>query len=152
MVSAILQLLERKKVLAEGAGVAGLAALLSGKTSAAPGSRVVVVVSGGNVDTFLLERILRQGLFDSSRMMQFSVFLEDSPKSLPDFIGVITAEDAVITGIDQARSGPGIPLSLVRITVEVEIRGPSHQAALLSALREAGYDIAHGSACPAGRS
>ncbi len=152
MVGAVLELLERKKVLAEGAGVAGLAALLSGKTGASPGSRIVVVISGGNVDTFLLERILRRGLFDSSRMMQFSVYLEDTPRSLPELIGVVTAEDAVITGIDQARSGPGIPLNLVQVTIEVEIRGPSHQAALFHALREAGYTIAHGSACPADRS
>ena len=85
-------------------------------------------------------------------MMQFSVYLEDSPRSLPEFIGVITAEDAVITSIDQARSGPGIPLNLMQVTIEVEIRGPSHQEALLLTLREAGYTIAHGSAGPAGRS
>ena len=80
--AAILMLLERKKILVEGSGAVPLAALLNPSISIPQGSKVVLVVSGGNVDSPLLGRILRQGLFRNGRIMRFSVCLDDVPGSL----------------------------------------------------------------------
>ena len=83
--AAILLLLERKKVLAEGAGAAPLAALLGSSVVLPKGSKVVLLISGGNVDSPLLDRIIRQGLLRHGRIMRLSVTLEDKPGSLAGF-------------------------------------------------------------------
>jgi threonine dehydratase len=139
ILDAVLLLLERKKVLAEGAGAVPLAALLSGAVSIRPGENVVLVISGGNVDTFLLERILKRGLFDSGRMARFSVLVEEGSRSLPALLEVISAEGGVISGVDQDRDAPDIPLHRMRVRIEIETRGSDHRDRILSALERAGY-------------
>jgi threonine dehydratase len=139
ILDAVLLLLERKKVLAEGAGAVPLAALLSGATTITPGEKVVLVISGGNVDTFLLERILKRGLFDSGRMARFAVLVEEGPRSLPALLEVISTEEGVISGVEQDRDAPDIPLRRMRVSVEVETRGPDHRDRILEALERAGY-------------
>jgi threonine dehydratase len=139
ILDAVLLLLERKKVLAEGAGAVPLAALLSGATTITPGEKVVLVISGGNVDTFLLERILKRGLFDSGRMARFAVLVEEGPRSLPALLEVISTEEGVISGVEQDRDAPDIPLRRMRVRVEVETRGPDHRDRILEALERAGY-------------
>ena len=86
---AMLLLLERKRVIAEGAGAAPLAALLSGKVKVREGYRVVLVVSGGNVDTPLLDRVIHQGLIRGGRVLQAEVVLEDVPGSLARLLSEI---------------------------------------------------------------
>ncbi len=139
ILDAVLLLLERKKVLAEGAGAVPLAALLSGAAKITPGEKVVLVISGGNVDTFLLERILKRGLFDSGRMARFAVLVEEGARSLPALLEVISTEGGVISGVEQDRDAPDIPLRRMRVSVEVETRGPDHRDRILAALERAGY-------------
>ncbi|MCQ8894414.1 MAG: threonine ammonia-lyase [Methanolinea sp.] len=139
IVNAILQLLERKKVLAEGAGAAPLAGILQGKVRMAPGEKVVVVISGGNVDTFLLERILKKGLYTSGRILQAQVILEEEGRSLPGLLDIVTSKGGVISQIIQERSVPGLPVHQMRVTLELEVRGHPHREELIAAMREAGY-------------
>jgi threonine dehydratase len=141
MVSAILALLERKKVLAEGAGAAPLAALLAGKLPVREKEKVAVVISGGNVDAFLIERILRKGLFFLGRILRCTVELEEGAYAIPSLLSLIAKQGATITSLDQERAAPGLALSMVSITLELEVRGKEHQEQLLRALRDAGYRV-----------
>jgi threonine dehydratase len=141
IVRAITLLLERKKVLAEGAGAASLAALIAGKIAVENGEKVAVVISGGNVDTFFFERILRRGLFDSGRILQCTIELEEGPQSFPALFSLVTWEGGVINRIEQERVSPDLPLYLVRVTLEMEVRSRDHQQRMLTALRDAGYTV-----------
>ncbi|MBW2014196.1 MAG: threonine ammonia-lyase, partial [Deltaproteobacteria bacterium] len=96
--AAILLLLERKKILAEGAGAVSLAALLNGSVSV-PRSRVVLLISGGNVDSSLLGRILSQGLLKNARIMRLRVCLTDTPGSLAQLLALISALKANVLHI-----------------------------------------------------
>lgn len=139
--TAIVTLLERKRILAEGAGAVGMAALMHGLRARAAGRRVVLVVSGGNVDSPLLDRIIRQGLFRSGRYMRFSVTLSDSPGSLHRMLGTVAELKANVLHIHHDRGGASLPIHLTRVMLEVETRGPRHIEDLLEALGKAGYVV-----------
>ena len=141
IIAAISLLLERKKVLAEGAGAAPLAALLSGAIHLYPGKKVVAVVSGGNLDTFLLERVLRRGLFDAGKILTVTTDIEEGSRALPVLLSLIAHEGATISRVEQERGSPDIPLHLNRVTLEMELRGPEHRNRVISKLRENGYRV-----------
>ena len=141
IVAAISLLLERKKILAEGAGAAPLAALLSGSVLIHPGMKIVVVISGGNLDAFLLERVIRRGLFDAGRILRFTVEIEEGPKALPALLSLIAREGATISHVEQERGSPDVPLHLNRVTLEMEVRGPYQRDRILMMLRENGYGV-----------
>ncbi len=139
--AAMVLLMERKKILAEGAGAVPLAALL-GRTVAIPtGSRVILVISGGNVDSPLLERVIRQERFRNGRIMRFAVCLEDIPGTLAHFLAIIARLKANVLHLYHHRSGKGLPVYLSRVEVELETRGPAHVEEILRELRQAGYAI-----------
>ena len=142
IVHAMYTLLERKKVLAEGAGAAPLAALLSGRVQVKPGEQVAVVVSGGNVDPVLFERVLRKGLFEAGRLLECILELEEGPRSLPALLTLIAEEGGTISRVEQERGSPDLPLHLIRVNLGIETRGPAHQQQILERLRSAGYRVA----------
>lgn len=141
IVNAVLSLLERKKVLAEGAGAAPLAALLSGGIRVSQGEKVVVVISGGNMDAFLLERVLKKGLYTGGRMVQARIVLEEGRGSLPALLDIVARHGAVISQIFQERGVPGLPVHQMRVTLELEVRGLAHRKELIAAIRSAGYPV-----------
>ena len=136
---AILYLIERKKVIAEGAGAAPLAALLSGAVPVEPGSTVVLVISGGNIDSPLLERTIRHALVLRGRVLSCTVVLEDRPGSLAALLAVVAQEQGNILHIRHETGGRDLPVSSVRIRLDIETRGKDHTAAVLSGLKSAGY-------------
>jgi threonine dehydratase len=146
---AMLLLLERKKVIAEGAGAAPLAALLSGKVKIREGSRVVLVVSGGNVDTPLLDRVIHRGLVRTGRMIQAEVILEDVPGALAGLLGIIARAGGNILQIHHVRGGRGLPVQAVRVALEIETRDGEHGRILLGELAGAGYRVEIPEAVPA---
>jgi threonine dehydratase len=139
--TAMLELLERKKVLAEGSGAVPLAALMGGQLSSLHEKVVVLVISGGNVDTHLLGRILRQGLFKSNRIMRFSVQLKDVPGALADLLKVVANCRGNILHVSHDRLGRHLPVELTRVELEVETRGADHIEELLDALSKSGYEV-----------
>jgi threonine dehydratase len=139
--AAILMLLERKRVLAEGAGAITLAALLQGQVAFADGSTVVLVISGGNVDSSLLGRVLRQGLFRTGRVMRFSVCLDDIPGALAGLLTLVARLQANVLQIDHDRSLLELPITVSRVELELETRGPAHVEDILGALQQAGYAV-----------
>ena len=139
--AAMLELLERKKVLAEGSGAVPLAALMSEQIGGLQGKTVVLVISGGNVDTHLLGRILRKGLFKSHRILRFSVQLRDVPGALADLIKVVADCRGNILHVYHDRLGRHLPVELSRVELEVETRGPDHIEEILHALNTKDYDV-----------
>jgi threonine dehydratase len=139
--AAILLLLERKKVLAEGAGAITLAALLHGRVTLPVDSKVVLVISGGNVDSSLLGRVLRQGLFRTGRVLRFSVCLDDVPGALARLLTLVARLQANVLQIDHDRSLLELPINVSRVELELETRGPAHVEEILSELRLAGYTV-----------
>ena len=149
----IVELLEKKKVLAEGAGAAALAAVLAAPPESIRGRRVVVVVSGGNLDLNTLDRILEQGLIRTGRILRFAVVLDDAPGALGTLLSVVAREKANILHIVHDRLSLDLPLGRTRVEVSVETRGEDHNGALCGALAAAGFPVEpRGRPCdPAGR-
>lgn len=139
--SAILLLLERKKILSEGAGAVPLAALLSGSVTVPRGSRVVLIISGGNVDSSLLGRILSQGLLKSARIMRIRVHLTDAPGSLAQLLALISGLRANILQVYHDRLARNLPLYVTRVDLELETRGSEHVEKIAHELNVAGYEI-----------
>jgi threonine dehydratase len=138
---AILMLLERKRILAEGAGACPLAALLGGYVKLNKGQKAVLVISGGNVDSHLLDRVIRKGLFCHGRIMRISVCLEDVPGSLARLLHIIAQIKANVLNIYHARSERDLAIHLSRVELELETRGQDHIREILDELENAGYEV-----------
>ncbi|HSA37576.1 MAG TPA: threonine ammonia-lyase [Methanoregula sp.] len=141
---AMLLLLERKHIVAEGAGAAPLAALLNGSIPVRAGSNVVLVISGGNVDSALLFRIVRQVMTRHGRILRFSVLLEDVPGALADLLAIIAEERGNILHILHSPGDGDVPVQVARVNFEIETRGQDHTESILSAIGGAGYTFTAG--------
>ncbi|MCA1915217.1 threonine ammonia-lyase [Methanospirillum hungatei] len=135
---AMLWLLERKKIIAEGAGATPLAALLSQKFSFVPGSTIVLVISGGNIDSHQLSRVIRQALARRGRLMRLSLVIEDQPGSLAEVLAIIAREGGNILKISHSEWDIELPVHEKRIWIEVETRGHSHITTIEKALCSVG--------------
>jgi threonine dehydratase len=136
--SAILTLLEREKLLAEGAGAAATAALLQRKTSL-DGKHTAVLVCGGNIDVSLLSRIIERGLVRDGRLVRIRVSLPDRPGALAELSSVIARQRANIVELQFDRAYYGVSLGDTAIDITLETRGAAHMAELLAAIVDAGY-------------
>ncbi|MEK7772745.1 MAG: pyridoxal-phosphate dependent enzyme, partial [Deltaproteobacteria bacterium] len=135
---AILKLLERKKIVVEGAGAVTLAAAMEGKLPKAA-RKVVFVLSGGNIDVTTLDRVIRAGLVKEGRMLKISTVLQDAPGSLAGLTGEIAAAKANILHVIHLREAEYLPVGLTRIEVILEVEGHEHSNRVLKALRDRGY-------------
>ena len=138
---AVLTLLERKNILAEGAGAVPVSVLFDSSVQIPKDSKVVLVISGGNVDTPLLDRILRQGLIRNGRMMKFGVILDDVPGSLARLLTLMARLQANVLQVHHRRSEENLPIYTSRVELDLETRGWEHLHEITEALREAGYSI-----------
>ncbi len=127
-------LLEQAKVLAEGAGATPLAGLLEHPELARDGP-VVLVVSGGNLDPFLLDRILFIGLAAEGRLLRLRATLGDVPGRLEQFLSVAAHEGANVRHILHSRESPDRPPGEVTVEVELEVRDAAHGSAVEAAYR-----------------
>ncbi len=141
---AMLLLMERKHVIAEGAGATPLAALLNGSIPVKPGSRVVLIISGGNVDSPQLFRILRQALMRTGRIIRFTVLLDDQPGTLARLLFTIAKERGNILSIQHMQGESDIPAHQARVDIELETRGMEHAEAIKKALGDLGYEVKTG--------
>jgi threonine dehydratase len=141
---AMLLLLERKHVVAEGAGAVPLAVLLNGSIPISPGSTVVLVISGGNVDSAQLFRIVRQAMARQGRILRFSVLLDDRPGALAGLLTVIAEQGGNIVHIDHTQGEGDVPVMMARVEIELETRGKEHAGFILSAIGNAGYAVRTG--------
>jgi threonine dehydratase len=135
---AIVVLLERTKMLAEGAGAAGIAAVLEANGRVG-GQRVGVVVSGGNIDPNLLGKALQQGLASAGRYLAFRTWLDDRPGMLHELTGILTAERINILHIGIHRLGPYAAIGRVGLDVIVDTRDRAHADSVLALIRGKGF-------------
>jgi threonine dehydratase len=138
---AMLLLLERKHIVAEGAGAVPLAALLNGSIDVPSGSNIVLVISGGNVESSLLFRVIRQSLVRQGRIMSFSVLLDDQPGTLARIITLLAQEQGNILRIHHMEGESDIPALMVRVNIELETRGWDHIRKIKKSLTDSGYEI-----------
>jgi threonine dehydratase len=141
IVLALLLLLEGKKVLAEGAGAAAAAAFLGPLQARDLGRQVVLVVSGGNIDIPLLERVVPRALLARRRLLTLRVALTDYPGSLGRLTTLLGEQGANILHLFHDRLAKELPLDHTRVELNLETRGPAHGEAVLSALRKAGFRV-----------
>ena len=138
--AAVLRLLEDEKIVAEGAGAVPLAALLAGHLPLA-GKRVVLVVSGGNIDVNLLSRIIDRGLVKSGRSMRLRVLVPDLPGTLARLLATIAQEGANVIAVNHDRIGSRTEVGGVAVDIALETRGFEHVASVEQALRNAGWEL-----------
>ncbi len=139
--SAILFLLEKQKVLVEGAGAVGVAALLHGKINLPKGSKVAVVLSGGNIDVTMLSLIIEKGLMKSARKMKLLVTLIDKPGALQSFTQILTDVGANIVQVGYDRTSTDLEFGDAHVTVALETKGEEHQEEIRQKLKEGGFSF-----------
>ncbi|MBI3939897.1 MAG: threonine ammonia-lyase [Acidobacteria bacterium] len=135
----IVHLLERSKIVAEGAGAASVAALLANKVPAARGKKVVAILSGGNIDLHTLSTILTRSQAKMGRFLQFSVDVFDAPGNLKKLVDEVSAMKANIIEVIHTRTAPDLPLGYVKIDIIAETRNREHAYDILEDLRNLGY-------------
>ncbi len=133
---AILVLLERSKQVVEPAGAVGVAAILAGKLKLR--GNTVVILSGGNMDPLLLQRVIRHGLAAAERYTTISVMLPDRPGQLSLTAAVIAKANANVVEVLHTRHGLGLKISEVELNLSVETSGHEHTLEVIKALKEAG--------------
>ncbi|HQR79430.1 MAG TPA: threonine ammonia-lyase [Actinomycetota bacterium] len=136
---AVVQCLERSKLVVEPAGAAGVAALMAHPGAFEP--PVVVTLSGGNVDPLLLLRIVQRGLVAARRYMVISAFIPDRPGHLEAILAEIADRKANVVTVSHNRVDPRLRVDECAVVVEVEVRGPEHAAEVLSGLRAHGFTV-----------
>jgi threonine dehydratase len=135
---AILLFLERKKLVVEGAGAVPLAALLE-KRERFRNKKVVLVVSGGNVDFTIIDRIVRNGLVTAGRIGVFEVIVDDIAGSLHEVTGIVASHRANVIDIVHDRLAANLPFGKARVIVTAEIRGRDHLGKIFLDLAEKGF-------------
>ncbi|WP_127819350.1 threonine ammonia-lyase [Microbacterium sp. CPCC 204701] len=134
---ALLVLLERAKQVVEPAGAVGVAAILAGKVVA--GGPTVSVLSGGNIDPLLLQRVVAHGLAASGRYMTLRIPLPDRPGQLARVSELLAIAGANVIEVLHTRHGQGLQISEVFLQLSVETRGEEHRAHVIAVLDEAGF-------------
>ena len=135
---ALLVLLERAKLVVEPAGAVAVAAIMTGAvTSDGP---IVAVLSGGNIDPLLMQRVVAHGLAASDRYLTLSIGLPDRPGQLARVAELLAEANANVIEVLHTRHGSGLQISEVELQLSVETRGPEHRASVVEVLRRAGYD------------
>ncbi|KIP55199.1 threonine ammonia-lyase [Prevotella pectinovora] len=138
--AAILQLLEKEKVVAEGAGATSVAAVMFNKVPV-KGKKVVCIVSGGNIDVTILNRVVERGLAKSGRIAIINVELDDKPGKLVEVASVIAKAGANITNVYHDRNSDSEKVNSCILRVICETRNQEHVAAINNALRESGFKL-----------
>ena len=138
LANAILILLEVEKTVVEGAGAAPLAALVNRPLGLA-GARVVLVLSGGNIDVTVLARIIERGLVKGGRLVRLRVQLRDRPGSLARLTALIAEERANIMHIEHDRAFSAAPVGQAEVELTLETSGRDHIDRVLARLAAGGY-------------
>jgi threonine dehydratase len=136
--SAILFLLEQHKLIVEGAGATGTAAIMHSKIDI-EGKKVVLPLSGGNIDVTMLAQIIEKGLVKSARKMNLIVTLIDKPGSLKMLTNIFEELNANIVQIDYDRNSVALDFGDANVTISLETKGYEHQDELRQKLSQNGY-------------
>ena len=138
--AAILTLLEKQKLVAEGAGAAAVAAAMFGHLPI-QGKKTVCLVSGGNIDVNVLNRIINRGLAKSGRVCQLELELLDKPGMLQGVLKVVADEGGNILSVNHERVGASTDINACNLHLELETRNHEHIESIRKALKDAGYRV-----------
>lgn len=138
---AMVLLAERGKLVVEGAGAAGVAALLAGRVEPAAEGATVCVLSGGNVDARVLAAVINRHQTGIGRRIRIFTRIDDRPGSLADLLGVVAAGGGNVIDLNHVRDGISLGLGETGIELVIESRNEGHAVELLTRVREAGYAI-----------
>ena len=138
--SAILTVLEKQKLVAEGAGAVGIAAAMYGKVDV-KGKKVCALLSGGNVDVTMLERIITRGLAKERRTVSFSTVLPDRPHALNRFLQIISETGANVLDIHHERRNTRTDIGSCIVKLSLETRNAQHIKEIYDKIKENGYEI-----------
>ena len=136
--AAVLLLMEVEKMIAEGAGATGLAAVLANRESLM-GRQVGLIISGGNIDLPVLSSIIQRGLVHSGRLVRIQVSMRDVPGMLAEVSACIGNTGANIVQVLHQRTFTTLPVQLVLVEFMLQTRGLEHVREIMAALEEAGY-------------
>lgn len=135
---ALLLLLERAKLVVEPAGAVGVAAILTGKVQNS--GTTVAVLSGGNIDPLVMERVISHGLAASERYLKLRIPLPDRPGQLAIVSRIVADCNANVVEVLHTRHNNGLLISQVELELHIETRGPEHAEQVLEALRADGFE------------
>jgi threonine dehydratase len=136
---AIVLLLERSKLVVEGAGAVGVAALLAGKAGGE--GPAVAILSGGNIDPTVLISVMRHGLTTAGRYLVVRSRLHDRPGELLKLLDLVARERGNVVSVDHHREGMDVPVYESEVELTLTMRDEHHCAVLLETLRSLGYAV-----------
>jgi threonine dehydratase len=137
--SAVVLLLERSKLVVEGAGAVGVAALLAGKAGGQ--GKALALLSGGNIDPTMLISVMRHGLTLSGRYLVLRTRLQDRPGELIKLLKSVAQERANVISVEHHREGMDVPVTESEVELTVAMRDEHHCSVLLESLRSLGYQV-----------
>ncbi|MDP9385339.1 MAG: threonine ammonia-lyase [Actinomycetota bacterium] len=137
---AMVLLLERAKLVVEGAGAVGVAALLGGQVAPAASGTTVAVLSGGNVDAGLLASVARRHETEAGRRLALFTRVPDRPGALADLLGCVASTGGNIVDVSHVREGIDLHVRETAVELVIETRGREHAEQVLAAMAEAGYE------------
>lgn len=137
---AIMVLLEKVNLVVEGAGATPLAALMDKRISTRA-ERYILIISGGNIEINMIDRILQKGSVKMGRLIRIEINLLDVPGSLLSLLGIIAKAKANILHIFHDRLALDNPIEISRVKLNLETRGQEHSKEILTVLKEAGYEV-----------
>jgi threonine dehydratase len=136
---AIVLLLERSKLVVEGAGAASLAAVLAGRVGGS--GQVCALLSGGNIDPTLLISVMRHGLTLSGRYLVVRTKISDRPGELLKLLSLAAEERVNVVSVEHHREGLDLPVVQTEVELTLATRGREHRDGVLEAMRRWGYAV-----------
>ncbi len=136
---AILLLMERGKMVAEGAGAAAVAAIMSRKFDVS--GKVVAVISGGNIDVTMISRIIEKGLLRAGRVSKLRILMQDRPGQLEQVSRLIAGAGANVMAVHHDRTDVDLDIRDAILEITMETQDREHAQRVIKALREAGFKV-----------
>lgn len=136
---AMVFLLERAKLVVEGAGAVAVAALLAGRATGTPEGTTVVILSGGNVDAGVLAHVVRHHESHAGRRLVLLARVPDRPGSLAELLSLVGGRGANLLDVQHIREGIELHVRETAVQLVLETRGPEHAAQVERAVRDGGY-------------
>ncbi len=138
---AMVLLLERSKLVVEGAGAVGVAALMRGKIEPPADGEVCVVLSGGNVDASLLAECIRLGETSAGRRIVLATVVPDRPGSLAALLQIVADHGGNVVDVEHLREGMDLHLRETAIHLVLQTNGPEHDNEILTAVKAEGFSV-----------
>jgi threonine dehydratase len=139
---AMVLLLERSKLVVEGAGAAAVAALMHGHVGAPADGETVAVLSGGNVDASLLAECIRMGETAAGRRMVLFTVVPDRPGALAGLLRIVADQGANVVDVDHLREGMDLHVRETAVQLVLQSNGPEHDRAIIEAVKAEGFEVA----------